>query len=104
MERRKLPRIEVDAPLEVRILGEVRSHRGRIVNVSQGGIRFTCAVSFPVGEVLQFDLVDHILVGTVRYSAREKKRFATGIELQNVISKPEFDALVEELKLEFVLG
>ena len=103
MERRKLPRIDVDAPLQVCILGEDRGHRGRIVNVSQGGLRFTCTVSFPAGEVLQFELADHILVGTVIYSTAEKKLFATGIELQNAISKPEFDALLQDLRTEFVL-
>jgi hypothetical protein len=104
MERRKLPRIEVDAPLQVRILGQNSSHNGRIVNVSQSGLRFISDVSFPIGEVLQFDLADHILIGSVRYSATGARPFATGIELQNAISKCEFDALLRELKSEFVLG
>jgi hypothetical protein len=102
MERRKLPRIDVDAPLQVRLISDTRSYRGRIANVSQGGLRFVCSVSFPVGEVLQFEVADHILVGSVRYCVTERKLFATGIELLNVISKPEFDALLQELKPEFV--
>jgi hypothetical protein len=104
MERRKLPRIDVDAALRVRILGESRYYSGRIANVSQGGLRFISKASFPIGEVLQFDLEDHLLVGTVRYCSPERKLFATGIELVNVISKPEFDALLRALKPEFVFG
>lgn len=103
MERRKLPRIDVDAPLQVCILGEDKTHSGRVANVSQGGLRFTSKASFSVGEVLRFDLADHILVGTVRYCVKDKKLFATGIELLNAINKPEFDALLQELKPEFVI-
>ena len=94
----------MDAPLSVCILGQDTGYRGKIVNVSQGGMRFVCDVAFPVGEVLRFDLADQILVGTVRYCSPQDYRFATGIELQNVISKPEFEALLEDLKSDFVLG
>ena len=103
MERRKLPRIDVYAPVQVRIFGRKESHKGRVVNISQGGLRFVSDVTFPIDEVLQFDVADWILIGTVRHCSTGERPFATGIELQNVISKHDFDALLQELNSEFAL-
>ncbi|HUA84268.1 MAG TPA: PilZ domain-containing protein [Bryobacteraceae bacterium] len=104
MECRKFPRFEVDAPLQISVVGDFVTHAGRIADVSKRGLRFTSDVSFPVGEVLRFDLADHLLVGAVRYSVRDQNGFTAGIELLNAISKPEFDSLIEELRPEFGAG
>jgi hypothetical protein len=101
MERRLLPRFEVDAPLRVSILGQETEYCGRIANVSQSGLRLLSRFDFPIGEVLRIEIKDHILVGTVRYSLRHEELYRTGVEVENVISRPEFDGLLQELQSEF---
>jgi hypothetical protein len=104
MDRRKLPRIAVDAPVQVSVVGQNKRREARIVNISQGGLRFTADVAFPLDEVLQFDLADYVLIGAVRYCIIDTYPLAIGIELQNMISKTDFDLLFEELKSELALS
>jgi hypothetical protein len=97
MDRRRLPRIAVDIPVQVRIFGDNKNHAARIENISQGGLRFISDVAFPLDEVLQFDLANYVLIGAVRYCALDTYPLAIGIELPNMISKPDFDALLQVL-------
>jgi c-di-GMP-binding flagellar brake protein YcgR len=55
-EKRKHPRVTVDLPLEYWHIDNVRSHPGRIANLSEGGLLFYISEEIEVGQLLRVRL------------------------------------------------
>ena len=103
MERRKSPRLELNQPVEVSVLGEQTvTMPGMLVNVSPEGSRLIVGRSIPAGAAVRVTLHDAILLGEVCYCQSDRSgrapTFAIGLENQQVLTKlSDLTKLVERL-------
>jgi hypothetical protein len=99
MERRTEPRIEVNQVVKVTRLGDEQSTgSGTVISISGGGIGVIVDHPLPVGEPVQVELPDILVLGDVRHCTQDGQQYRAGIELIQRLTQDQLAALVESLR------
>ena len=70
-------------PVQIAGLGDLDLHTfGRVIDMSQLGIRLGVLDAVPVGSFLRIDLADSTIFGEVRYCEAQQSWFAIGLAIQ----------------------
>jgi hypothetical protein len=96
VERRKEPRIALDSPVRLSILGDDRKLEipGRIVDLSGKALKVATQVPLPCGTLVKAELFDTLLLGEVCRSAEGDNCFHVVVQVSHSLSSlPELERL-----------
>jgi hypothetical protein len=83
-DRRTQPRLNLDQPVVVTMLGDNPfCLPGRVVNVSGRGMRIAIPSPLPDGAAVRVDWENSLVLGEVRYCAKEGSWYMLGIEMEH---------------------
>jgi hypothetical protein len=86
MELRSQPRLEIDEPVHVTVLGESETRfLGRIANYSGNGIGLFAEGPALEGSALKVEWRDTLLLGEVRYCRPEGEGYAIGLDVEHAL-------------------
>ena len=85
MDRRLHPRTQVH--FEAKVMNRTTSKQasiGQVCDMSEQGISVVLPHQFAPADVVELEIADSLLTGTVAYSNAEGSLYRIGIEIQNV--------------------
>ena len=86
MELRSQPRLEIDEPVHVTVLGESETRfLGRIINYSGNGLGLFAERPAAEGAALKVEWRDTLLLGEVCYCRPEGDGFAIGLDVEHAL-------------------
>ena len=101
MDSRSQPRLEIDEPVHVTVLGECDTKfLGRITNSSTRGIGLVIDRRVPLGSAVKVEWGNTLLLGEIRYCRPEGDGFAIGLDLEHALYQTEELARLAERLLE----
>lgn len=99
MEQRSQPRIEVDGPVKVSLVGSVQDPlQGRLSNVSDDGFMATLPQAFKAGDVVQVDGGEDLIVAEVRHCRKADGGYVVGFEIRDWSNKGSLRALLRSFE------
>ena len=87
VERRRVPRLDLNAPVEVRVLaGNKPSRGGRVADISGRGLKLLVESPLGAGTLIRVDAGQLMLLGEVCYCRPDQGQWAVGVELEHALA------------------
>lgn len=89
-DRRRHVRTLVDQPASIRVVRRSVSPatEGRVINISDGGLKIAVPETFEPGTLVQIRVENRFILAEVRYCVREGDEFHVGVETKDVFEIP----------------
>jgi hypothetical protein len=87
MERRSIPRFDLNTTILVSVIGGAGSLAAAVENISDRGVLIAVGVPLTVGDAVQVDSGDDLLVAEVRHCSRRNGQYVVGLSFADWVNK-----------------
>ena len=87
MERRSTPRIDLNTAILVSVIGSGSSLAAEVENISDRGVMLAVRAPLEVGDAVQVNSGDDLLVAEVRHCSRRNCQFVVGLSITDWVDK-----------------
>ena len=87
MERRTIPRIDLNTAIIISVIGSGSSLAAEVENISDSGVMVAVGAPLTVGDAVQMDSGDDLMVAEVRHCTARDGQFVVGLSITNWVDK-----------------